>query len=407
MKIKKIESILSCFGRNYLIVKITTDDGIIGYGDATLNGRELAVKSIIDNYLSDFLKEKNASRIEDIWQMIFKGTYWRNGPVLTTALAGIDMALWDIKGKKVNMPLYSLLKGKCRDKLKIYIHVHGKNEDELLDRCAKKINNGYKVLRYSFDIIDPSNKKNILHQPHQDLEISRIEELNIKKIESYWDSEIYISELIRITKKIRQSFGNKIELIHDIHGRLSLSQAIRLSHKLEDYSLFFLEDPIDPMNKEALKKFKYYTYTPIATGELFTNLYDFKDIISNQAIAYIRADISHIGGITPLLKLSTFAELYDIQTAFHGPSDISPIAHSAMAHINACISNFGIQEYVENIDNLSDVFKTPLKIKDGYLEILPKAGIGVEINEEIMKKYPYKKAFLPILRDRMGAIHNW
>jgi len=407
MKIKKIESILTSFNRNYLTIKIITDNGLIGYGDATLNGRELAVKSIIDDYLSNFLKGKEADRIEDIWQMIFRGTYWRNGPVLTTALSGIDMALWDIKGKKANMPLYSLLGGKCRNKLKIYVHVHGRNENELLERCKKNINNGYKVLRYSFDTVDPNDRETIYCQPHQDLAISKIEESDIKKIQGYWDSEVYIKELIRITKIIHQSFGNKVELIHDVHSRLSLSQAIRLSRQIEEYNLFFLEDPIDPLNKEALENIRYHTTLPIAFGELLTNLYDYKIIIANRLVDYIRPDISHIGGITPLIKLSAFAELYGIQTAFHGPSDISPIAHSAMSHINFSIPNFGIQEYVENFDYLSDVFKTPLKVKDGYLEILPKPGIGVEVNEEIMKEYPYKKAFLPILRDEMGAIHNW
>ena len=407
MRIRKVESILSSFHRNYLTVKITTDKGITGYGDATLNGRELAVRSVIDDYLSDFLQGRDAGRIEDIWQMIFGGTYWRSGPVLMTALAGIDMALWDIKGKEANMPLYSLLGGKCRDRLRIYVHVHGRNENELLERSGKKIKNGYKVLRYSFDATDPLNEKVVFTQPHQDVSLAKLERSDLDRIQDCWDSEVYIRELVHVTGKMREQFGDKIELIHDVHHRLNLSQAMRLSRRIEEYDLFFLEDPIDPMNREAIEQIRKHTVVPLATGELFTNIHEFKNLVSNHLIDFVRPDISHIGGVTPLIKLSNFGDLYGIQTAFHGPGDISPIAHSAMSHINFCVPNFGIQEYFENLDELSDVFATPLRIRDGNLEISSEPGLGVQVDEEGLKKAPYKKAYLPMLRDQMGAVHNW
>lgn len=407
MRITKIESILSSFYRNYLTVKITTDNGLTGYGDATLNGRELAVRSVIDDYLSDFLKGQDASRIEDIWQMIFRGTYWRSGPVLMTALAGIDMALWDIKGKEADMPLHSLLGGKCRDKIMIYVHVHGRTENELLQRSEKKIKDGYKVLRYSFDVTDPLNKNVVFTQPHQDVSLSKLERSDVDRIQDCWDSEVYIKELVHVTGKMRAQFGDEIGLIHDVHHRLNLSQAMRLSRQIEEYELFFLEDPIDPMNQEAIEKIRNHTVVPLATGELFTNIHEFKNLVSNQLIDFVRPDISHIGGITPLIKLSNFADLYGIQTAFHGPGDISPIAHSAMSHISFCVPNFGIQEYFENLDELSDVFATPLKITDGNLEISSEPGLGVQVDEKKIKRAPYKKAYLPMLRDQMGAVHNW
>lgn len=408
LKISKVETIMTNTGRNYLIVKIVTDSGIIGYGDATLNGRELAVQSIIDNYLSYLLIGHDSDRIEDIWQMIFKGSYWRGGPVLMTALAGIDMALWDIKGKRANLPVYSLLGGKSRNKIQTYYHVHGRNDDELIDNCFEKIRNGCRIIRYSFDSQDPFNKDNKFCQPHQDISINRIEISDVKSEQGLWNSEVYANHLIRITKHLRESLGENIGLIHDAHGRFTLAQACRVAKELEKYNLYFFEDPIDSMDKKGLRKLSYCSSIPIGIGELYNTIYDCEDVIRQQFIDYIRVDISHFGGITPIMKLASFSEIYGVKTGFHGPSDISPIAHAAMTHIDFSVSNFGVQETIEASDQLTnDVFDSGIVKENGFIKISDRPGLGVIINEDLARKYEYKRNYLPILRDEMGAIHNW
>lgn len=403
MNIQNIETILTSPGRNYLIVKIETDTGIVGYGDATLNGRELVVKSFIDNYLSDWLKGYDADRIEDIWQMIYRGSYWKGGPVWMTALSGIDMALWDIKGKKFDAPLYSILGGKVRDKLNIYYHAHGSTTEELVNSC-KNTNSEY--IRYSFDTINPFDEDETFYQPYQNLKRGRIEVDNLEDSKK-WDSDIYLNDLIKKTKVIREELGDNVKLIHDVHGRLSTNQAVKAAKSLEQFNLFFLEDTVGYRNHNALKLIKNNSSTPIAIGELFNTIHDCKDIISNQLVDFIRVDISHFGGITQVMKLAAFANVYGVKLALHGPSDISPISHNAMAHINLSIPNFGIQEYVEFDKEVKNVFNSTLTLEDQYLTLPDSPGIGVNINEDLAKENDYERKYLPILRDRLGALHNW
>lgn len=407
MEIKKVETILTSPGRNYLIVKITTKSGIVGYGDATLNGRELTVKSLIDEYFAEWLEGFDSDRIQDIWQMLFKGGYWRGGPVFMSALAGVDMALWDIKGKRAGLPLYSLFGGKCRDRAKIYLHVHGSDAEELISKCRKKVDKGYNILRYSFDTKDPFCEGNSFKQPYQDPKEKRIEVNTLKKEEQVWDENVYANDLINVTASLRSALGDNIGLIHDVHGRLSSDQACRVAKALEPYNLFFLEDLVDSFNNKVLENIKMQSSTSIGLGELFNTISDCRELISNRLIDYIRVDISHFGGITPLLKLAAFAEIFDIKTAFHGPSDISPLAHAALAHIDMSIANFGIQEYVDPDEEISKVFQTSVIRTKDYIQLSDKAGLGVEVAEGEAKQFQYKSKFLPYLRDRMGAIHNW
>ncbi len=407
MEITKVETLLTSPGRNYLIVKITTRSGIVGYGDATLNGRETVVKTFIDDYLAEWLEGFDSDRIEDIWRMLFKGGYWRGGPVMMSALAGVDVALWDIKGKRAGLPLYSLFGGKCRDRYGTYIHVHGTTDDELIEKCREKIKEGYITLRYSFDTPDPFRKGNFFRQPYQNPLEKRIEVGTLKKEEQIWDEHVYANDLLKVTEKLRAALGDHIGLIHDVHGRLSSDQAYRVAKALEPYHLLFLEDPVDSFNNKVLENIKMQSATPIALGELFNTISDCRDLIDKRLIDYIRIDISHYGGITPLLKLAAFAEIFDVKTAFHAPSDISPLAHAALAHVNMHIPNFGIQEYVEPDAEIKKVFRSPVRMADGALQIGDEAGLGVGVLEEAATELRYKPMFLPYLRDRTGAIQNW
>lgn len=324
-----------------------------------------------------------------------------------SALAGVDMALWDIKGKRAGLPLYSLFGGKCRDRAKIYLHVHGSDAEELISKCRKKVEKGYNILRYSFDTKDPFSEGNSFKQPYQDPKEKRIEVNTLKKEEQVWDENVYANDLINVTASLRSALGDNIGLIHDVHGRLSSDQACRVAKALEPYNLFFLEDLVDSFNNKVLENIKMQSSTSIGLGELFNTISDCRELISNRLIDYIRVDISHFGGITPLLKLAAFAEIFDIKTAFHGPSDISPLAHAALAHIDMSIANFGIQEYVDPDEEISKVFQTSVTRTKDYIQLSDKAGLGVEVAEGEAKQFQYKPKFLPYLRDRMGAIHNW
>jgi mannonate dehydratase len=409
MKIKDIETILTCPGRNYLIIKITTDKGIVGYGDATLNGRELAVKAAIDGHIAKWLIGHDADRITDIWELVFRGTYWRGGPVLMTALAGIDMALWDIKGKKYSAPVYELLGGKCRDRLKAYFHVHGHTKEELLERIKVRMKDGCRCVRYSFDVADPFNEGYYFTQPHQDISVGkRIEVLeDAIRQPDVWDSNPYKHELINVTAFLREHLGYNIDLIHDGHERFSPIHAADVARQLEPYNLLFFEDPIEPMHQQSLEMIRRHSTTPIAMGELYHTIKDCLLPIEKQWIDYLRIDISHFGGITPSLKASTLAECQAVKMAFHGPSDISPLAHAALVHIDISIPNFGIQECVDRNSSVEEVFKTIVQYENGYITVGDKPGLGVDVNEEAAKYFEYNPKYLPALRDSEGAVHNW
>lgn len=408
MKITEVKTLLTCPGRNYCIVKIVTDEGIVGYGDATLNGRELAVKSALDNHIANFLIGSDSDRITDLWELLFRGTYWRGGPVLMTALAGIDMALWDIKGKRYNAPLYSLLGGKSRDKIRAYFHVHGHTKEHLLERIRLRMEDGCRCVRYSFDTGDPL-EGHIFVQPHQDIGSGSRIEVSKEAINrpGVWDTEVYQKDLIRVTEYLRENLGDSVALIHDSHERFTPIQAAAAARELEPFHLLYLEDPIEPTRPQSLEVIRSHSTTPLAMGELYHTMKDCLPPIEKQWIDYIRVDISHFGGITPLMKLSAFADCYAVKTAFHGPSDISPLAHAALAHVDLTIPNFGIQEYIDQTKKVEEVFHTGITYRGGYLEVSDKPGLGVEVDEEAAAKFDYDPKYLPVLRDREGAVHNW
>lgn len=407
LKITNVETFLIRPKRNYLIVKITTSDGVVGWGDATLNGRELVVQTLLDSYLKDLLIGHDASKISEIWQMIYTGTYWRGGPVMMTALAGIDMALWDIKGKYAKMPLVDMIGGRSRDRVKVYSHVHGKVLEQLLEGVHRKQAEGFQTLRYSFDTKDRVSDT-WFRQPHQDIEQGHFEKTTIQTTGDEWDSNQYAQDLVRITMRLREEFGMQFDLIHDVHSRFSGTQARVVCKELEPMSLLFIEDPIDSKRTNELAEIRKGSSIPIGIGELFNTMDECRLPVSNQQIDYLRLDITHFGGITPALKAAAFAEVFDVKMAFHGPSDIAPLAHAACYHIDYSIQNFGIQEYVAFEQEVKDVFALPYAYKDGYVSLQDKPGLGVEINEDYLKQCQrYEKNSLPILRDTAGAIHNW
>lgn len=396
MQIKNIKVIVTSPGRNYVTVKIETDEGIYGLGDATLNGRELSVAKTLEEYLAPLLIGKDPDNIEHIWQYLYKGAYWRGGPVLMTALAGIDMALWDIKGKVAGLPVYSLLGGKSRDKILCYTHVFGQNFQEVKDEALEKIAEGYKALRVQVAIPGLKGTYGTVEDDARTLPF----------VET-WDSRPYLNIIPELFEFLRTEIGDEIHLIHDSHERLQVSEALKLAKELEKYDLLFLEDLLRPENKDGFMQIRNQTSTPLAMGELFNSKWDALLLIKEQLIDYIRCDLSHIGGITEAMKIAALAETFHVKTAWHGPADISPVAHLANLHVDYAITNFGIQELAEFPDQVDKVFKGRPEFRDGYLTIPDKPGLGCDIDEKAAAEYPYKKAYLPVAESPDGSVHEW
>ncbi|MFX1536356.1 MAG: D-galactonate dehydratase family protein [Promethearchaeota archaeon] len=400
MIIKEVRVIVTCPGRNFVLVKILTDEGIYGIGDATLNGRELAVAKSLQEYIGPLLIGKDPDRIEDVWQELFRGSYWRDGPVLMTALSGVDMALWDIKGKACGLPVYSLLGGKTREKVRVYMHCSGESMEETLKSCRDAMKKGCTALRVTTGI--PGF-------PNTEVSAKKLDELikGGKKAEILWEPEPYLKIIPSLFCYLREELGNEVDLIHDIHGRLSPIQACQLAKDIERYKPFFVEDPVRPEYIEALKILRSNTVVPIAVGELFFDKWSCATLVSKNFVDFLRVDITHVGGITEAKKLAVISELYGVDMAFHGPTDISPIAHVANVHIDFSIPNFGIQEWIFHNSVVNRIIKTELNYEHGYLTLTDKPGLGVDIDEEMAKKYPYRKSYLPTSRRIDGSVTDW
>lgn len=405
MKIKDIKIYVNCPGRNFVTVKIITDKEVYGLGDATLNGRELAVVAYLEEHIKPCLIGKDAHQIEDIWQYLYKGCYWRRGPVTMTAIAAIDMALWDIKGKAASLPVYQLLGGSSRKRIQVYGHANGENIDDTINNLGKLIDQGYKAVRLQCAIPGLEGTYGTLANKKDYYELQSDRPLPPEQL---WDTQKYLNFIPQLFKKAREKYGNDVALLHDVHSRLTPIEAARLGKLLEPYNLLFLEDSVTSENQSGYKKIREHTTTPLAVGEIFNTIWDAKELIENQWIDYIRTAVTHAGGITPMRKISDFSALYHVRTAPHGPPDISPIGHAAHAHLNIWTPNFGIQEFIGfGGKALNEVFKHPLTFKDGYLFLEDKPGLGVDFDEKKAENYLYKRSYLPVSRLEDGTLWNW
>jgi mannonate dehydratase len=406
MKITNVKVIVTCPGRNYVLVKIETDDpGLYGVGDATLNGRELAVATALTEHLAPLLVGRDPDRIEDTWQYIFRGTYWRGGPVLMTALGGIDMALWDIKGKRAGLPLYSLLGGRCREGALCYTHAAGDTFEEVEENVRGFMDEGFKVVRAQVAI--PGNVGTYgAGSGMGDQAPINARGGSIPSVER-WEPSSYLRTIPRLFEHLRDKLGEEIELFHDVHERLTPIEAARLAKELEPYHLLFLEDPLRPEHKESFRLIRQHSTTPIGMGELFNTKWDCLPLITEQLIDYVRCGLPHIGGITEARKIAAIAECYQVRTAWHGPGDISPIAHAANVHLDLAIPNFGVQEMVRFPEVVREVISGSPVFKDGFLMVDEVPGLGCDIDEAKAAKYPYERAYLPVVRRFDGSVHDW
>lgn len=378
-------------GINLVVVKVDTNqDGLYGLGCATFAYRHLAVKTVVEEYLDPLLKGRNVDNIEEIWQLMHQNGYWRNGPIENNAISGVDMALWDIKGKMANMPVYQLFGGKCREGIPVYRHADGKDLSELCENIQRFQEMGITNIRcqcggYGGDSYGTTPNTS----PNGALP------------GVYLDSRTYIKKTVELFGGIRDKIGYDMNLVHDVHERIAPTEVIRLVKELEPFDLFFLEDPVCIEQTEWLRRLRQQSSIPIAEGELFNNPKEWKTLISEQLIDYIRVHISQIGGITPARKLQIFAEQYGVKTAWHGPGDMSPIAHAANIHIDLAAPNFGVQEWsgieppnfvIQDLKGphgaLLEVFPGLPEFDKGYVYANDTPGLGVDINEEEAAKYP-------------------
>lgn len=405
MKISDIKIFVTCPGRNFVTVKVITDNGLFGLGDATLNGREMAVVAYLQEHVAPCLIGKDAHAIEDIWQYLYKGVYWRKGAVNMAAIAGIDMALWDIKGKVAGLPVYQLLGGKSRKSVGLYAHASGDDIADTLLKAEALMAQGFKAIRLQSAVPGLKVTYGVLGDKENYYELQGNRPL---PPEEDWSTPKYFNMVVELFKQAREKLGNDVQLLHDVHSRLTPIESARLGKLLEPYNLLFLEDASIAENQDSYKTIRQHTTTPLAIGETYNTIWDCKDLIQNQLIDYIRTAATHAGGITSLKRIADFASIYNVKTAPHGAPDLSPICFAAHMHLNVWAPNFGIQEFVGfGTQEAQQIFTHDIQVKDGAAFVSDKPGLGVDFNEDAAALYPYKRSYLPVSRLEDGTLWNW
>jgi mannonate dehydratase len=402
MKIESANVLVCSPGRNFVTLKITTDQGIYGLGDATLNGRELSVASYLNDHVIPCIIGRDPFQIEDTWQYLYRGAYWRGGPVTMSAIAAVDMALWDIKGKALNTPVYNLLGGKSRTGVMVYGHANGRDIDEAVDEVGKYIEMGYLAVRAQSGVPGlPGTygvgRGKLFYEPAE------------KGLppENAWSSEKYLNHVPKLFEALRVKYGADVHLLHDSHHRLTPIQAARLGKELEPYHLFWLEDAVTAENQEGFRIVRQHTTTPLALGEIFNTVWQANVVVTEQLIDYLRMTVVRGGGITSLKKVAAFADMYHVQTGCHGATDLSPVTMAAALHFDISVSNFGIQEYMRHTKETDEVFPHDYHFRDGYLHPGESPGLGVDYDEKLAAKFPYERAYLPVNRKLDGTMWNW
>lgn len=402
MKITDAKVFICCPGRNFTTLKISTDEGVYGLGDATVNGRELAVASYLTDHVIPTLIGRDPFQTEDTWQYLYRGAYWRKGPVTMAAIGAVDIALWDIKAKALNVPLYNLMGGKSRTGVLVYGHANGRDINETVDEVARFASLGYRAIRAQTGIpglgsVYGVSKDKMFYEPAE------------KGLppECTWSTDKYLRIVPPLFEALRVKFGDDLPLLHDAHHRLTPIEAARLGKELEPYHLFWLEDAVTAELQEGFRIVRQHTTTPLALGEIFNTVWDAQHLITEQLIDYLRMAVIHGGGITPMMKIASFADMYHVQMGCHGATDLSPVTMGAALHFDIAINNFGIQEYMPHTKETDQVFPHAYFFRDGMLHPGDKPGHGVDFDEKLAAKFPYERAYLPVNRKLDGTLWHW
>ncbi|WZO98132.1 enolase C-terminal domain-like protein [Isosphaeraceae bacterium EP7] len=398
LKITDIKTILTAPDRIRLVVVkvMTSEPGLYGLGCATFTQRALVVQTAVDKYLKPFLIGRNPEEIEDIWQSSYVSSYWRNGPVLFNAMSGVDMALWDIKGKRANMPVYQLLGGKCRFAAPLYAHTSGRDMKEVEDKAREAMEKGYKHVRVQMGIPGMATYGARLNR---EVPLPSGTFGPTDPLRGVWEPAVYCRQVPKLFEHLRSKLGDEVELLHDIHERVSPSQGVQLCKDLEQYHPFFIEDPVPPEQNDHLRLIRQQCATPIAMGELYNTQHEYVPVITERLIDFIRIHISQIGGLSVARKVAALAEFFGVRTAWHGPGDASPVAHAAGLALELSTHNFGIHEGGTFPERTREVFPGCPETKDGFLYANESPGLGIDLDETLAAKYP--------LPDEPTFEHSW
>ena len=362
-------------GSRLVIVKvITSEPGLYGLGCATFTQRYAAVVTALEKHLIPFALGRDVSRIEEFYRMATVHSYWRNGPVLNNAISGIDQALWDIKGKLANMPVYELLGGKCREAAACYAHANGREPREIEESVRNYMEQGYHHIRVQAGGYGGRGAKERKPDGAPD--------------GAYDDPKHYMRSVLNALEHVRSVLGEEVEILHDIHERLAPIDAVQFAKDVEQYKLFFLEDALAPEDNVWFERIRQQCATPLAMGELYNNPQEWQYPVEKRLIDFIRMHVSQMGGITPARSVALFANMYNVRTAWHGPSDVSPVGHAANLHLDLWAPNFGIQEWCRFSELFYEIFPGLPEVRNGYMYPNDQPGLGIDINEELAAKYP-------------------
>ena len=389
VKIRDIKTILTAPNRiRLVVVKVeTTEPGLVGWGCATFTQRALVVQTALEQYLKPFLIGRNVDEIEDIWQSSYVSSYWRNGPVLFNAMSGVDIALWDIKAKRAGMPLYQLLGGKVRHGADCYFHASGNSFTAVEESARRGMEQGFRHVRVQ--VATPGYAGYGAGGGGQTPAAAQNEAVGPTNPRAIWESAPYVRMVPKLFEHLRTKLGDEVELLHDVHERVTLNQAVNLCKSLEPYRLFFLEDPLPPEDNDHFRLLRQQTCTPIAMGELFNTQHEYVPLIKERLIDFIRIHISQIGGLSPARKVAALSEYFGVRTAWHGPGDASPLAHAAQLALELASYNFGVHEGSGFPKETQDVFVGCPEVKNGYMLAQEKPGLGIEVDEKLAAKFPF------------------
>lgn len=398
MRITDVRVFVTCpTGQNYVVIKILTDEGVYGVGEGTLNGNEIVVARYLE-HIKELLIGQDPRNSEDLWWLIYRSGYWRQGPIFKAALSAIDFALWDIKGKIANLPVYQLLGGASRKGVKVYRHAGGRDPKEVEDNVRSYLEQGAKVVRCQMGGYGGSGI--LAHEPplREGLPGTAI-----------FEPAKYLVETPKLFEHLRNALGMEVELCHDCHEQLTPTEAAWLAKQLEPYRLFFFEDPVQPEDLEGLRLIRQSCMTHLAIGEIITEREQCLALFRERLIDYIRIAPLHVGGITEARKIMTLAEPFSVKSAFHGAGDLGPISQAAAIHLQMAIPNCGVQEWSDfrSRDVLCELFPTPCELRDGYAHPADAPGLGIDFNEELALQFPYKPRYLPIFRRQDGTMHRY
>ena len=400
-------------GRNFVTLRLTTDDGLVGWGDATLNGRELTVATELRDHVAPLLIGRDDATIQDIWQYLYRGVYWRGGPVGMTAIGAVDMALWDIKAKRAGMPLYQLLGGASRTGLLAYGHASGSTVEALCAAIDNQLAAGLQAVRVQCGVPglgqiyglgqDQKRGEKYFYEPAKEHRIDG----RPAPAEEVWDTHTYLSFLPRALDQIRERYGEQLPILHDVHHRLRPHEAARLAKDVEPHRLFWLEDCTPAEDQEALRLVRRHSTTPLAIGEVLSSAFDYRQLITERLIDYVRSSPTHTGGITGLKRLLDWASLYGIRSGMHGPTDVSPIGYAAGLHLGLAIHNFGIQEYMPHAEQTIELFRPGWRFDNGLLHPGDAVGLGVDPDMTALEEQDHAPVYLPVARLKDGTVHDW